>query len=469
MPRSRAEPPRLVRRVALAGAAWAAVAGACAALFAALLTLELVERHEDRTLLYIAEELADEVDEELDRGAPDDPPDDPNPIVLGPDGRPVLASVLRHELADVKQPGAVAAIVDAQRIVAGDEDLPILEPGICVVVHHRGTDRRVCAAALTDGRWVSLGISAEDALERRRLMAWSLLAGAVFGAAIGGLASHRSASWTIAPVTALGDRVRRIDAEAPRPELLEPPASHAEIEELRAAIAQLVSRLGDALTHAQSFAAHAAHELRTPLAVLAGELELMIEGDPVDPASLRRVRARVQELVRLVQRLLVLAELGHRAMDEGEPIDLSDVIEAARADLGPEHAARLRVDIGEDVVVSGDFELLRSLVHNAIENAMKFSTGRVDVAVRKDDEATIDVIDDGPGIRPADREAVFAPFHRGARHRSAAVPGHGIGLALIARVAEAHGGQARFLEVDRGAHLRVRLPLWRPPSARRPV
>lgn len=456
MPQTRADAPRLVRRIALVGAAWAAVAGACAALFAAMLAGGLIERHEDRTVLAAVEELADEIDEELARGAPDDPIGERHPILLGPDGKPVLATVLDHELADVKERGAFAAIVDGSNVVAGDDGLPQLVPGRCDVVEHRGVERRVCATRLADGRLVVLGVSAEEERELRKLVVWGLLVGALVGAAIGGIASHRSASWTIAPLTELGDRVRRIDADAPRPELLDPAAPHAEIEELRAAIAQLVARLGDALAHAQSFAGQAAHELRTPLAILAGELELMIESDAADPAALRRLHARVQELVRLVQRLLVLARPGRAPAEQGEAVELADVVEAVRSAL-PD-PARVHVVVDGDPIVRGDPELLRAMIHNAVDNALKFSRDRVELRVHADPQVTIDVIDRGPGIPASERDAVFAAFYR--RADTHATPGHGIGLALVAHVAAAHGGHAELVDADVGAHLRITLPRW---------
>ncbi|MBK8237117.1 MAG: HAMP domain-containing histidine kinase [Deltaproteobacteria bacterium] len=459
MSRRRAEPPRLARRVALVGAAWAAVAGACGALIAAMLSGGLLARYEDRVALAAVAELADEIDEELTRGAPDDPADDRHPIRIGPDGAPVLATVLDHELADVREPGAVAAIVDATGVVAGDPRLPTIASGDCEVLADPELERRVCAAALGDGRLVVLGVSAQDERERRRLTWWSLLVGALVGAALGGLASHRSASWTIAPLTELGDRVRRIDADAPRADLLEPPARHAELEALRDSVAQLVARLGHALVHAQSFAAQAAHELRTPLAVLAGELELMLEGEPADPATVRRLQARVHELVRLVQRLLVLARPGRAPAEQGEAVELAEVIDGVIGELGVEQRARVHVELAREAIIRGDAELLRAMIHNAVDNALKFSDARVDVRVTATRESVdVDVIDAGPGIPPHEREAVFAAFHRGAA--SPGVAGHGIGLALIAHVAAAHAGAVRLLEVDRGAHLRISLPRW---------
>ncbi len=453
--------PRLVRRVALAGAVWAAVAGACAAMFGGVLTGRLVERHEDREVLTAARELADEIREELERGAPNDI-DDEHPIVIGPDGRPVLASVLDHELADVKQPNAVGSIVEAGAVIAGDRELPIVAAGACELIELHGLPRRVCAQQLDEGRVVALGVSAQDERERRTLILWGLVVGALLGGAIGGFASHRSASWTIAPLTELGTRVRRIDAEAPSAQLLDPPARHAEIEELRAAIAQLVERLGASLTHAQSFAAQAAHELRTPLAVLGGELDLLIEAarDPAEVEVLRRLHARVDELVRLVQRLLVLARPGRAPAEQGEAVELADVVQLVHEGLAPELRARVQVESTDDTVVRGDPELLRALVQNAVDNALKFSKGPVQLRLAAAEHVTIDVLDSGPGIPAHERAQVFAPFYRRSDANTRRAPGHGVGLALVAHVAAAHGGHAELRDRDVGAHLHIELPRW---------
>jgi signal transduction histidine kinase len=381
----------------------------------------------------------------------------------------LVASVLAHELEDVKEPGASAKIRGSDGALAGDVGLPTPAVGECITVDHGGAATRICTALLEDGSQVVLGVSAQDERERRALTAWALLAGALVGAAIGGIASYRSARWTIAPLTELGDRVRRIDADAPRSELLDPTARHAEIEDMRAAIVELVDRLRVSLTHAQTFAAQAAHELRTPLAVLAGELELMIESaraasdDPSKVAALARLHGVVLGLTRLAQRLLVLAAPG-RTHDggarRGEPVDLADVVEVVRAALAPAARQRLIFEIDDDTLVRGDPELLRSLLQNAIDNAVKFSTGTVSLRITGTDCARIDVVDKGPGVPAEDRERVFAAFYRRADALSRATPGHGLGLALIAHVAAVHGGRATFLDTPGGAHLRIELPRW---------
>lgn len=452
----------LVRRVAWVGAAGAAFGGVLAAGVAGLLAGSLVGRHAERILFADAIELASEIDEELDDE--DDDEDDRNEPE--PDERAALAAAMAHELEeDVDRPGASAAIFSStgQRLV-GDASLPLLAPGKCEAIDGVAHPRRVCAVELDD-RTLVLGVSAQDERERLSLIALSLLAGGLIGATLGGLASWRSASWALAPLIELRDRVRQIDADAPSAAPLEPSSEHAEIEELRSAIASLVERLAVSLRHAQQFASQAAHELRTPLAVLAGELELLAETPELDHPTLDRLNhlhRRVNELTTLVQRLLMLAGSSKLAPEHAEAIDLADIIDVVREGLPSEHAERVRSSSEDDVIVRGDPELIRAMLANAVANALKFSTDVVDVhASGHDSEAWLEVIDRGPGIPAHEREHVFAPFFRSPGARADGTPGHGIGLALIRHVVNVHKGACEFVDVERGARLRIRLPRWR--------
>lgn len=449
---------RLVRRVALVSAAASAIGGALASSVAGIVAVRLVGVHEDDQVLTYVAELAAEVDEELDDDHSDDDDDDAD-IIIGPDGHPTLASVVAHELHDVKRPLASAAVFDDGALLTGDATLAPIEPGRCVGNAHGPAARRTCGAMLADGRLIVLAVSAEDERQRRSLLAWALVIGALAGAGLGGVVSHKSATWSLAPLTSLRDRVRRIDATSPNSAALEPSAAHVEVEELRTAIAGLVDRLAASLTQAQSFAANAAHELRTPLALIAGELELLLE-DSEHPAGSRdvllRLHQHVQELTRLTQRLLILAGPARLRINQCETVDLYDVLDTVLSSLTPDDRARLHTEAEDDVVVRGDFELLRSVLHNAIDNALKFSSGPVDIHITKAEHASIDVLDHGPGISASERQRLFEPFVRGTTR----APGHGIGLTLIAHVAEVHGGRAEFVDSTAGAHLRVTLPRW---------
>jgi signal transduction histidine kinase len=439
----------LIRRVTWVGAAAAALGGMLAAGVAGLLAAGLVSRHDDGVLRRDAIELAAEIREDLE-GDEDDPPPD----------KPRLDAELADELPEVDRPGASAVIRSPSgQLRAGDDSLPRLEPDACERIDVRGAPRLVCAVELGDDILV-LGIDAVDNRQRLELIGWALVAGALIGAVLGGLASLWSARWALAPLTALRDRVKQIDADAPSTTGLTP-SDQLEVEELRVAIVGLVERLAVSLSHAQSFASQAAHELRTPLSVLAGELELLAETPGVDRPAVERLLRRVRELIALVQRLLMLAGTGKLAAEHAEAVDLADVIDAVRGDLPSELAARVHGSSDDDLLVRGDAELLRAMLSNAVNNALKFSRDEVEVrASARGSEVWLEIIDRGPGVSAEDRERVFIAFVRGVHARADGTPGHGIGLALIRHVASVHGGRCEFVDVDAGAHLRIRLPRW---------
>lgn len=138
--------------------------------------------------------------------------------------------------------------------------------------------------------------------------------------------------------------------------------------------------------------------------------------------------------------------------------DIPRLERLARA-LPASEQRRVDVEVETRGLVSGDALLLRQLVDNVVENALKFSdAGAVRVSLRETAQATLlDVQDEGPGIAHEDSMRVFEPFYRAAGAR-ASKPGHGIGLSLVALVARAHRTHVTFLPSSRGAHLRVSFP-----------
>jgi signal transduction histidine kinase len=106
--------------------------------------------------------------------------------------------------------------------------------------------------------------------------------------------------------------------------------------------------------------------------------------------------------------------------------------------------------------------LLVSAIVSALENALKFSSGPVRVSIEAQPEiALLAIEDDGPGVAEHEREQVFKPFYRGSDALTGRIPGHGIGLAVIARVAAAHGGVARFARREAGHGARLEMTFTR--------
>lgn len=284
-------------------------------------------------------------------------------------------------------------------------------------------------------------------------LAVALLAAIVWllvGRALGRLDRVRSAVDDIGP-TQLD---RSIDVRGP----------DDEVGRLAATMNRMLTRLDASAERQRRLVADVSHDLQSPLATQRASLELALRSrESIDPEQLRSgVLAPVEEMERLVADLLVLA-----AADEGLPtaaatLDLDVVVleEAARAMTSASIAIRTKgVSAGP---VRGDPGELRRVVRNLIDNAVAWAATEVELTVATANGLVVlDVVDDGPGIPAADREAVFERFHRGDRSRSRHVPGSGLGLAIARTLTERAGGRLDLVTDETaasGAHFRVVLP-----------
>ena len=142
-----------------------------------------------------------------------------------------------------------------------------------------------------------------------------------------------------------------------------------------------------------------------------------------------------------------------------DAVAVEDVVRDCLAALAEPERARVTPRFDGSGMVRGDEAVLRIVVDNLVDNALKFSgAGNVEVVVSEEaGEVRLVVRDEGPGIDPADAERLFLPFARGEH---AAVPGHGLGLSIVAHAVRLHGGDVRFMDRDAGSELRVTLPVW---------
>ena len=191
------------------------------------------------------------------------------------------------------------------------------------------------------------------------------------------------------------------------------------------------------MTSQKLLLANASHELRSPLARLRMAVELWL-GRPSPDIEAEVVR-NLDEIDQLVEEILLASRLDHgsRIVGRVETVDLLGLAaeEAARVDATVEDAGG-----SEPVEVDGDGALLRRLIRNLLENAVKHGRPPVRLAVtRRGDKARIVVSDRGDGVDPADRARVFEPFFRPAR-RAELSGGWGLGLSLVRQIAARHGG-----------------------------
>jgi signal transduction histidine kinase len=246
-----------------------------------------------------------------------------------------------------------------------------------------------------------------------------------------------------------------------------------ELKDLGDTIDGLLARLEAAFDSQRRFVANASHELRTPLMLSQTLLQVAL----ADPAiTLDTLRAACQEAVdtgkdqgQLIDALLTLAR-SQRGLDHREPVDLTAVVDDALNAHEPSAATRgLQVDAALDnASVSGDARLISRLVSNLIDNAIRYNItgGRVEVKLAASTtEATLTVSNTGPPISPNQVARLLQPFQRATPDRTASPNGLGLGLPIVADIAEAHGAG---LEVrprpEGGLTVAVSFPA-RPPSA----
>jgi signal transduction histidine kinase len=227
-----------------------------------------------------------------------------------------------------------------------------------------------------------------------------------------------------------------------------------------------------ALRRQREFAADASHELRTPLTVIRSSVEHLRRSRPADAPereALDDIEAEVGHLTSLVDDLLLLARSDSGAIALTRmPVDLGDVAAAgagALAQSAADRGVRLGLD-PEPAIVDGDHARLRQLTVILVDNAIRHTPrgGSVRVIVRRhDQEAVLEVDDDGPGIRPEDMPHVFERFWRAP---GAAAGGTGLGLAIAKSIVDLHDG--RIIVTNRpegGARFIVRIPVADPPRA----
>jgi two-component system sensor histidine kinase QseC len=242
--------------------------------------------------------------------------------------------------------------------------------------------------------------------------------------------------------------------------------SPLELQPVLAALNEQIERQENALERERRFSADVAHELRTPAASITLNLESAMA--TTDLAEIYDSIAGAQNSVRLLSRrieqLLALAKLeANVASNQPATIDLLEIASDVIAELGPSIAGS-GVALGlpqrqSPVLVQGYDAALAALLRNLLENAIRHVPrgGQVQLAIEQNaHETTLEVIDDGPGIPPERRHAVFARFHREASSRG---DGYGLGLSIVQRVAWLHRASIELLDSPLGNGLRVRVAI----------
>jgi heavy metal sensor kinase len=294
---------------------------------------------------------------------------------------------------------------------------------------------------------VVVGASMEptaDALyQLRRLLA----VGGPIALLLAALAGYGAAAGALRPVEQMRRRAAEIQASRPGRRLPVPP-SHDELGRLGATLNAMLERLEDAFAHERQFVADASHELRTPIAILKGELELALR-HATDVEGFRLAVASAAEeadrLVQLAEDLLVIAR-----SDQGRlPVRLADVdveevlqrVHRRFARRAQEHGGDIAVAPSTGLRVVADDLRLEQALGNMVDNALRHGGGQVSLAaVAENGSIALHVRDDGAGFPPGFLDRAFERFSRSDTARTGG--GSGLGLAIVRAIALAHGGDA---------------------------
>ncbi len=280
------------------------------------------------------------------------------------------------------------------------------------------------------------------------------------------------AGWALRPVREISLAAKRINAGTldTRLAFAGPPG---EFKQLADAVDQMLGRLEHAFELQKRFVADAAHELRTPLATLRANLEVVrsdakatLEDYLTMSAVLERTLTRLERLV--ADLLLLMRNELNIVMEEVALGPLVEDVLLLHEPLAEEKAVTLRLTGDGEVTVSGDGPLLARVVGNLVENGICYNRAGGTVAVtmgRDGTQAIITVTDTGLGISPKEQAHLFERFYRAESSRSRYSRGSGLGLSIVAHVVKLHDGTIEVTSVPGvGSTFTMRLPLWVAPS-----
>ena len=356
--------------------------------------------------------------------------------VWAPDGRRIYVSRPRMEMPDQAVLGYTNAMVDNEpwrvfSMQAGGRTIQVAQP-----LHTR---RALALTFALESIWPVLLIAPLLLL----VVAWVV---------------RRS----LRPLRALAGELENRAATAADP--IEPSGVMLEMQPVVRAMNGLFARTRQAFDAQQAFVADAAHELRSPLAALKVQVQMLgrAHDDATRRVAQQRLDAGFDRATHLVEQLLALARADSGAPEDLQPTELAQAARLALSDT-LELAQSRRVDAGleqaDALQVMGPPQGLRMMVRNLVDNAVRYTPagGRVDLHVRADgDDALLEVDDSGPGIPPDERARVFDRFYRG---EEAPAGGSGLGLAIAARVAARCGARIELLDSPLGGlRVRVRFP-----------
>ncbi len=311
------------------------------------------------------------------------------------------------------------------------------------------------------GLYDKVTIVVNDAQESFGTTAWCITAGVTL---LGGALAYFVSGRALKPLRAFAAQVERVQPDNLSEIRLNEDVP-TELQRCSASFNDMIARLGEGFSAQRQFTGNAAHELRTPLALMQAQIELFIsEHSGLQPETaelLGLLQEQTERMSRMTKVLLEMSEL--RSVPCEDDVELGPLSEEVLTDLAPLAENKgIALNCAGDALVIGSDTLLYRLVFNLVENAIRYSRSGSTASVSisdSDSHVLLRVKDEGPGIPKKYRESIFQPFFRLDKSRSRAYGGAGLGLALVWEIVALHGGTVEVeASSENGTTMLVSLP-----------
>lgn len=325
-----------------------------------------------------------------------------------------------------------------------------------VVTDHGGSvEQETLYIDIPDSEWddfaSQFAVQIYDTKAGYRRMGWFITAVVTF---IGGMVTYFVSGHALKPLRDFSAKVEKVQVQNLTASVIDEKGA-SELVRLGDSYNKMLMRLSDAFEVQRQFTGNAAHELRTPLALMQAQLDLYNSSahpdvDSETAETIQMAAEQTERLTKLVKTLLDMSEL--QTVARTDEIELGALVEEVLADLEPlarERGIALNAGCCGELYMTGSDILIYRVVFNLVENAIRYNRdgGSVYVSVNKrDTNAVIAVRDTGRGISPEYIERVFEPFFRVDKSRSRELGGVGLGLALVREIVRLHAGSIAVSE-----------------------
>jgi signal transduction histidine kinase len=343
-----------------------------------------------------------------------------------------------------------------------DEWAAVIEPVRRQVDQPSGPLRYLAVPLIYEGKIEGVFVVSIDVMRQfDRVESGVRLAAIVYGSILllASALAWVAAGGVLRPIRDLNDAARSISETDLSRRI--PVEGNDELAEVSRTFNSMLDRLEEAFSVQRRFVDDAGHELRTPITVIRGNLEVMGDNPAERAETVRLVTEELDRMSRIVDDLLLLANAEQPDFIQTHPLDLAEFIDEMAAKAAAFGGRVVTVDERAHAVITADRQRLVQAVLNLIRNAVEHTPADTPISVGSrltDGAAQIWVTDRGPGISVTDQERLFERFARGANGRRVS-GGAGLGLAIVKAIAEGHGGRVEVASiVGMGTTFTVAIP-----------